>query len=41
MTYFKYLGRVLTMFDDEFMVVANNLIWARYNWVPLSMILGQ
>ena len=39
MTVFKYLGRVLTAGDDDWLAVVGNLGKARKSWGPLSRIL--
>ena len=40
-TEFKYLGRVLTITDDDWPAVAGNIRKARANWVRLARILGR
>ena len=40
-TSFKYLGRVLTVGDDDWMAVAGNLRKARKSWMQMTKILGQ
>ena len=40
-TSFKYLGRVLTVGEDDWMAVAGNLRKARKSWMQMTKILGQ
>ena len=41
MTEFKYLGRVLTSTDDDWMAVTSNIRKAQANWGRLARILGR
>ena len=38
---FKYLGRVITALDDNWLAVVGNLRKARKWWAHMSRILGQ
>ena len=40
-TSFKYLGRVLTAGDDDWLAVAGNLRKARESWTRMTRILGR
>ena len=40
-TEFKYLGRILTATDDDWMVVVGNLGKAERSWGRLSQVLGR
>ena len=40
-TEFKYLGRVLTNTDDDWLAVAGNIRKAQANWGRLARILGR
>ena len=40
-TTFKYLGRVMTVVDDNWPAVAGNLVKARKSWGRLSHILSR
>ena len=41
MTEFKYLGRILTVTDDDWPEVVGNLNKARMSWERLSWVLGR
>ena len=38
---FKYLGRIMTVGDDDWPAVAGNLVKARKSWVMLTRILSR
>ena len=40
-TEFKYLGRVLTVGEDNWLVVVGNLVKAQRSWGRLSQVLGR
>ena len=40
-TLFKYLGRLLTAVDDNFLVVVGNLRKAQKSWTWLTRLLGR
>ena len=40
-TYFRYLGRVLTVHNDDCLIVVRNLRKARRKWERLTRVLGR
>ena len=40
-SYFRYLGRLLTATDDDFPEVAGNILKARVSWGRLARVLGR
>ena len=41
MTYFRYLGRVISIESDNWLEVARNLSWARAVWRRITRILSR
>ena len=38
---FRYLGRLITATDDDWLAVAGNIRKARVSWVRLAQVLGR